>query len=288
MNIDSYIEAVWVELRKLEQLVLAVNDIMESRVDANLKMVSRILLVSLPEEGETVDLYDFIDIQERHVRTTTTFLVAKSTEIEASVDDLLGKIVGFPIDSHVRGVSESEIIKVKAHYNWSMYQALLNATRRSLTAIKMRLAVKRGATAGATATKSEDKGEGEEGKEGSGGAKVSTNPLAPPFFDVDLQLDGVGVKLAPSIEDIQVPLNIYPAIDGRVRQIPGGCVSAPRPSNLTGTSCMLIVSTATHPQTYRQHTALGPGRTQHDAHGMIMSPHSYTGPSVRQIQSGWV
>ena len=50
-----------------------------------------------------------------------------------------------------------------------------------------------------------------------------------------------------------------------VRQIPGGWRAAPRPSNLTGTSCMLIVSTpATHPQTYRQHItqASGPGRTQ--------------------------
>ena len=38
------------------------------------------------------------------------------------VNDMLGIDVGCPLDSHVRGVSESEIIKVKAHYNWSMYQ----------------------------------------------------------------------------------------------------------------------------------------------------------------------
>ena len=30
--------------------------------------------------------------------------------------------------------SQGEIIKVKAHYNWSMYQALLNATKSSLKA----------------------------------------------------------------------------------------------------------------------------------------------------------
>ena len=35
---------------RLEQLVLAVNDLMESRIDANLKIVSNVLLVNLPEE----------------------------------------------------------------------------------------------------------------------------------------------------------------------------------------------------------------------------------------------
>ena len=41
---------------RLEQLVLAVNDLMESRIDANLKIVANVLLVNLPEvprEGGT-------------------------------------------------------------------------------------------------------------------------------------------------------------------------------------------------------------------------------------------
>ena len=51
MNIDQYIHTVWMELNKLEQLVRSVNDMMESRVDANLKHVNRIMLVDLPEEA---------------------------------------------------------------------------------------------------------------------------------------------------------------------------------------------------------------------------------------------
>eukprot|EP00435_Cladocopium_sp_Y103_P062403 s450_g24.t1 len=73
-----------------------------------------------------------VDIQERHVRRTTEWLVAKNQETEEAVNDMLGTIVAFPLDPHVRGISESEIIKVKAHYNWSMYQSLLSATKRSL------------------------------------------------------------------------------------------------------------------------------------------------------------
>ena len=86
--------------------------------------------------------------------------MAKSLEIETSVDDLLGVIVGFPLDSHVRGVSESEIIKVKAHYNWTMYQSLLSATRRSLNAIKGRLSTRRNV--------------GEQRSSGGAGAKAET------------------------------------------------------------------------------------------------------------------
>eukprot|EP00913_Durusdinium_trenchii_P023519 g22096.t1 len=46
----AYLDEVWKELDRLEQLVLAVNDLMESRIDANLKIVSNVLLVNLPED----------------------------------------------------------------------------------------------------------------------------------------------------------------------------------------------------------------------------------------------
>jgi len=72
----------------------------------------------------------------------TSLLMTKANEIETAVNDMLGIIVSFPLDSHVRGMSESEIIKVKAHYNWSMYPALLNSTKRSLQHVKDRLTIR--------------------------------------------------------------------------------------------------------------------------------------------------
>jgi dynein heavy chain len=179
MNIETYIEEVWAELDKLEQMVLTVNDFMENRIDANLKVVANVLLVNLPDDQELVTLDEFVEMQERHVRATTDFLVAKSTEIEGAVNDMLGIIVSFELDPHVLAISESEIIKVKAHYNWSMYQALLNATKRSLNTMKMRLS-----------SRAKD------------GAR-----MPPAFFEVDLQLDGMGVRLMPSVIDIQAAIN---------------------------------------------------------------------------------
>lgn len=40
MNIDSYLFHVHQGLRKLEQLIINVNDIIENRIESNLKLVS--------------------------------------------------------------------------------------------------------------------------------------------------------------------------------------------------------------------------------------------------------
>ncbi|CAK9086371.1 Dynein gamma chain [Durusdinium trenchii] len=179
MNLDTYLKSVWDALAQLEQLISGINDIMESLVDANLRLVSRVLLADLPEDTRLVSLDDFVDLQERHVRRTTEWLVAKNQETEEAVNDMLGTIVAFPLDPHVRGISESEIIKVKAHYNWSMYQSLLAATKRSLHKVKERLAAR----------------------------KQSDGSPLPPIFEVELQLNGLGVCLQPSIEEIQSAVN---------------------------------------------------------------------------------
>eukprot|EP00930_Biecheleria_cincta_P100463 TRINITY_DN920_c0_g1_i2.p1 TRINITY_DN920_c0_g1~~TRINITY_DN920_c0_g1_i2.p1 ORF type:complete len:4610 (-),score=1017.36 TRINITY_DN920_c0_g1_i2:106-13935(-) len=179
MNIDSYMKSVWDCIDRLEQLITNVNDIMESRIDANLRLVSRVLLADLPEDNRLVSLEDFVDLQEKHVRQTTSWLMAKNQEIESAVNDMLGAIVVFPLDSHVRGISESEIIKVKAHYNWSMYQALLATTKMSLHKVKERLSARR----------------------------LPDGSEPPAFFEIDLQLNGLGVCLQPSIEEIQAAIS---------------------------------------------------------------------------------
>jgi dynein heavy chain len=182
MGIEEYIKAVWTVLNDLDQLVLTVNDLIENRIEANLKMVSRVLLVELPSERELVLLDEFVQRQELHVRNMSALLLAKSSEIETAVNDLLGYIVAYPLDSHVRGVSEAEIIKLKAHYNGRVYESLFEATYNSLRAMKERVCARRG----------------------DGTTPVGPTPA---MFEVDLQLDGEEVRLAPSVQDIQKALN---------------------------------------------------------------------------------
>jgi len=170
-------------LNDLDQLVLTVNDLIENRIEANLKMVSRVLLVELPAEKELVLLDEFVQRQELHVRNMSALLLAKSSEIETAVNDLLGYIVAYPLDSHVRGVSEQEIIKLKAHYNGRVYESLFEATYNSLRAVKDRVCARSTVELHL-----------------SFGSK-------PPMFEVELQLDGISVRLAPSVSEIQRALN---------------------------------------------------------------------------------
>jgi dynein heavy chain len=90
MNIDSYLEHVHAGLNKLEQLIINVNDIIENRIENNLKAVSKILLVSLPyDSNKPFSLEQFVRLQEEFIVSKTTYLISKNLEIERAVDDLL-------------------------------------------------------------------------------------------------------------------------------------------------------------------------------------------------------
>jgi dynein heavy chain len=56
MNIDSYLNHIHQGLNKLEQLIINVNDIIENRVENNLKSISKVSLVSLPHDNVTFTL----------------------------------------------------------------------------------------------------------------------------------------------------------------------------------------------------------------------------------------
>jgi dynein heavy chain len=60
MNIDSYLEHVHQGLNKLDQLIISVNDIIENRIENNLKKVSKVLLVDLPNDTQPMSLEQFV------------------------------------------------------------------------------------------------------------------------------------------------------------------------------------------------------------------------------------
>jgi dynein heavy chain len=62
MNIDGYLDHVHAGLSKLEQLIININDIMENRIENNLKQLSKTVLVNLPQESVTYTLDDFVEM----------------------------------------------------------------------------------------------------------------------------------------------------------------------------------------------------------------------------------
>jgi len=74
----------------------------------------------------------------------------------------------------VEPISAEEIQKLSKYYNWSMYQALLHATKYSLNQMKERIC----------------------------GRRNAPNQILKPFFEVDVHLDNGDCLLKPSLEGV--------------------------------------------------------------------------------------
>jgi len=179
MNIDGYLNHVHVGLAKLEQLIININDIMENRIENNLKSLSKTVLVNLPQDAQTFTLDDFVAMQEEWIREESEKLKSKNFEVEGAVEDLIQTICSYQLDQHVEPISAEEIQKLSKYYNWSMYQALLHATKYSLNQMKERIC----------------------------GRRNMPKQILKPFFEVDVHLDIDSCTLKPSLEEVQSAIN---------------------------------------------------------------------------------
>ena len=179
MNIDAYKHHVHTGLQKLEELVHNINDIIENRIEKNLKTVSKSLLVDLPAD-RSFTLEDFVMTQEQFIDKRSSQLQGKNVQVENAVEDLIEIITTYALDPHIEPVSPEDVDNLRKHYNHFMYQALLNCTKNSLNSVKKRV-----------------------GSRGGGTFLFVERP----FFDVDVQLAIPAVRLSPSLEDIQKAIN---------------------------------------------------------------------------------
>jgi dynein heavy chain len=109
MNIDGYLAHVHAGLAKLEQLIININDIMENRIENNLKALSKTVLVNLPQDAQTFTLEEFVEMQEEWIRGESEKLRSKNQEVEGAVEDLIQMICSYQLDQHVEPISSEEI-----------------------------------------------------------------------------------------------------------------------------------------------------------------------------------
>jgi len=179
MNIDGYLAHVHQGLSKLEQLIININDIMENRIENNLKALSKTVLVNLPIDSKTYTLDEFVEMQSEWIDTESKKLKSKNIEVEQAVEDLINTICSYSLDEHVEAICSEEIQKLSKYYSWSMYQALLHATKYSLNQMKERIC----------------------------GRRNLPKQVLKPFFSVDVSLDGNKSVLKPSLDEVQSAIN---------------------------------------------------------------------------------
>ena len=180
LNIDPFINHVHAGLKKLEELVNCINDIIENRIEKGLKIVSKTLLVDLPE-NTSFSVSEFVVMQQSHISMRSQLLQGKNMEIESAVADLIQQVESYPFESsQIDGVPEKDIVNLRSHYNHFMYQSLLFSAKNSMTALKKRISSRKGSNI-------------------IGASK--------PFFEVDVQLVPPNVSLSPSLDEIQQCIN---------------------------------------------------------------------------------
>ena len=82
----------------MEQLIININDIMENRIENNLKSLSKTVLVNLPQDAQTFTLDDFVEMQEAWIRDESQKLKSKNQEVESAVEDLIQTICSYQLD----------------------------------------------------------------------------------------------------------------------------------------------------------------------------------------------
>ena len=138
MNIDGYLNRIHDGLARLEELVAKMNDILENRVEANLKRVARTLFVNLPAD-QSYTYEAFLSTQARCIKKQTEVIAVRNVEIERGVRDLCALVANAPRENAEEALEKAVVDEFTAHYAKLMYQAILTATRASFLAMKKRL-----------------------------------------------------------------------------------------------------------------------------------------------------
>ncbi|KAJ1436632.1 dynein heavy chain family [Ochromonadaceae sp. CCMP2298] len=177
MNIDQYKNSIYNGLRRLEEMVLKINDLVENRIQKNLKVVSRTMLVTLPLD-QAITLDEFVIMQESSVKACTHHLAMRNLEVEHAVEDLIGIIASSSQLDQSVAIDPEDVQEVHDHFSSMTYQSYLACVKNSLNMLKKRTCY-----------------------------RVGLIKLEP-FFEVDVQLSVPSVRLSPSLDEIQSAINL--------------------------------------------------------------------------------
>ena len=140
MNIDNYLQRMHTGLSKFEDLLRKLNDILDHRIEGNLRIISKALLVELPS-NESFTLEQFVTLQEKTTKMKTSFIESKNEEIENAVQDVIDAIYSYPLEI-AECVSKDAIQALWDHYSRMVYLSVMRCTKESFFALKKRLGSK--------------------------------------------------------------------------------------------------------------------------------------------------
>jgi len=200
LNIEQYFETVDAALFKMDDVVSKMNDIIENRIEKNLKEISKTSLVDLAPEKFPFLVDDFVTIQEQYVKDQSSYMDAKNLEVELAVQDLIDLVNNATAAEGKPNIALEEnpnaVPILVRHYNRLMYHAILAAMKLSFNQIKSRIVKEKMSISDLTLRKAPKE--------------------LPAFFIADIEVDHNqahanaekrAVVMKPSLPDIQDTIN---------------------------------------------------------------------------------
>jgi hypothetical protein len=105
----------------LEELIDKINDILDNRVDANLKVVSRTMLIDLPSD-RSFSFEDFVETQTKFIKKASGSLGIKNHEVERAVSELVDMVRHHPRENNELPISDHAVQEFTRHHEKLMYQ----------------------------------------------------------------------------------------------------------------------------------------------------------------------
>ena len=184
LNIEQYVTRMQNGILKFEELLNKIAEIVDVRVEKNLRAISKMTLVDISAE-ETFTLDQFVNMQEKVTKRQIQMMDTKNLEVERACNDLIDLVQNYPLeDTPQDGYFEQHAQHFKDHYQKLMYLAILNATKHSFFALKKRLSNR------------------------AAGTFMGLSENQPrPFFDLNVELSLPNVSINPGLEEIQAAIN---------------------------------------------------------------------------------
>jgi dynein heavy chain, axonemal len=126
LNIDGFIHLLTHALARFEELVCKVNDMLSNRVEKNLELISRMLLINLPAD-QSFSYEEFVTRQSKFIAKQGAAMAVRNQEVRRTVQELVHLISTAPRENPSVPMDKEAAANFNDHFYLRMYGAIVQA-----------------------------------------------------------------------------------------------------------------------------------------------------------------
>jgi dynein heavy chain len=196
INIDAYMNDVFVLLNTLEETISKANDILTHRLNANCDSIMHTYLIAFTNDVRTIQ--QFMADNTKFAKNMATGIEIKNNEIEAATDDLI-HLLTFKYNKDEKSTVQRECKTFREYFENRAFEAVVACLRSSVKLLKERIS--------GQAQDEDDAGSSDEPSAGDEENPKKKMLGIRPVFSAQLTLLIPNIRLSPSLEEIQRCVN---------------------------------------------------------------------------------